>query len=400
MSKDLRGSGRVYQRTYRDGTRNPIWWIQYSVQGHLHRESSRSTERSAAVTLLRSRIGEGATGRPIIGPKAERLMLGEMLDALIARYEADGRGASARMAKRARLHLTRHFGEHARAIGITSAKLDAYKLARQAMLATTRVQKAPDGTAVRIKVAPASATINRELAILRIAFNRALESNLLARDHIPVIHLLSEKHAVRAGFIDPPEFERLHAALPAVLKDPIQFLYTTSWRCGAMRSLEWRDLELERAGASKRAITGGRIHLRAENSKTGCAQTLPLEGALLAIIQRAWAKRRPACPWVFHRAGARIGDFRKAWATACKKAGLPGLLVHDLRRSGIRNLLRAGVPERIAMGISGHRTRAVFDRYNIASETDLAAAMLSVATYHRERAQERPKLVAIRSRAV
>ncbi len=78
---------------------------------------------------------------------------------------------------------------------------------------------------------------------------------------------------------------------------------------------------------------------------------------------------------VFHRDGKSVGLFRKSWATACKKAELGAMLIHDLRRCAVRNMIRAGVPDKIAMSISGHQTRSIFDRYDIVTENDLARAM-------------------------
>ena len=85
---------------------------------------------------------------------------------------------------------------------------------------------------------------------------------------------------------------------------------------------------------------------------------------------------------MFHRNGVPITAFTKAWRTACLKAGCPGRIPHDLRRTAIRNLVRAGVPDRVAMHMSGHKTRSVFERYNIVSETDFADAVLRLDERH------------------
>jgi integrase len=110
---------------------------------------------------------------------------------------------------------------------------------------------------------------------------------------------------------------------------------------------------------------------------------LPLSGTLKDLVERRWQARdyqtranvTAISPYVFHQDGTPVGDFRKAWATACAAAQVPGKLFHDLRRTAVRNMIRAGVPQTVAMAVSGHKTAAMFNRYNITSTEDRRDAL-------------------------
>jgi integrase len=392
MSKELWGSGYVYQR-------GRVWWFNYSVHGKEYRKSARTKKRAEAVKALKLAVGESANGKVVIAPVAERVTLKAMLDSLSDDYKHKGNRPTIAAASR---YLLEHFGEKARALDLTEDALLHYVGARRSMLIKRATGKEiiVDGKTVaeRILQPPSNGTINFELAILRRAFNIMVRAKKLSRDHVPAMPMFNKKTLkVRQGFIEPAAFERLHAALPEHLRDPIRFLFLSGWRKNEMLTLEWRDVELERGERGE--IIAGTARLRPEQSKNDEARALPLPGELLEIIARAHAARSLACPRVFQRDGAPLGSFRKAWASACKAAGFRGLLVHDLRRSAVRNLVDSGLPDGVAMLITGHKTRSIFDRYNIRDETDVKVAMAKAVEWVRKEAKLQPKVVPLRKTA-
>jgi integrase len=215
-----------------------------------------------------------------------------------------------------------------------------------------------------------AATINRPLQLLKEAYHLA---NLVPPCKI---RHLSEAGNVRPGFFEAAEFDSLLKHLPADLHDFCRFARLTAWRKNEIASLTWADIE------------GDTIRLRGVFSKNGNARSVPLNiGELQDIIERRRKLRHnrfnSASEPIFHRGdGKKILEFRKSWRTACKAAGIPGRLFHDFRRTGVRNLIRAGVPQSVAMRISGHETTKMFDRYNIVDDGDLRSAMQSLEQHH------------------
>lgn len=207
--------------------------------------------------------------------------------------------------------------------------------------------------------------INRELSALKRAFNIALQEEKITRK--PYIQRL-EEHNVRQGFFEPWEFTAILAKLPDYLRSPLTFAYYTGWRVQSeILPLTWDRVDLE-AGTV-------RLYRGTTKNKDGRIIALPL--VLREVLEQQWQEHlthSPTCSYVFPKDGERMLTFYKAWRRACKDAGLSGKLSHDFRRTAVRNLVRAGVPERVAMMVTGHKTRDVFDRYNIVSDGDLEEA--------------------------
>ena len=128
-------------------------------------------------------------------------------------------------------------------------------------------------------------------------------------------------------------------------------------------------------------LPGGVARLSPARCKTKAGRLLPISTPLREVLDRRLAHRRKHDVLVFKRDGVTVRQWKVAWANACRRGGVPGRLFHDCRRTAARNLIRAGIPERVAMLLTGHKTRSVFDRYNIVNERELATAGERLAAY-------------------
>ena len=181
-----------------------------------------------------------------------------------------------------------------------------------------------------------------------------------------------EESAPRQGFFEHAEYLAVRDQLtPAVYQDVLDFAYYSGWRRGEITGLTWREIDM----------AGSVIRLDPERSKTKTGRLLPMSQPLKEVLKRRLTERRLDQALVSHRDGEPLIDWRKAWEAACEAAGLRGKRVHDCRRTAARNLIRSGTPERVAMQLTGHKTRSVFDRYNIVSESDLRAGVDRLAAY-------------------
>jgi len=249
-----------------------------------------------------------------------------------------------------RLHLAPFFGRR-RMAAITTADVRRYVARRQ-------------GEGAK------NATINRELAVLKRAFTLAIAEDILpSRPRIP---LLREDN-VRRGFFEAETFEAVRNRLPSDLADFVSFLYVTGWRWRSEAArLRWTSIDFD----------AGEIRLDPGTTKTGEGRVFPFTVELRELLERRRGVTRDreralgrTVPHVFTRLhGEPLGTFNKAWATACRAAGVPGRVLHDFRRTAVRNLVRAGVPERVAMQMVGWKSRQMLDRYHIVSPADLIEA--------------------------
>ncbi|MGA2264427.1 MAG: site-specific integrase [Acidobacteriota bacterium] len=376
-----RGDGLIYQRP---GTR--FWWCAYMLHGEQQRESTHEAEENKAKKYLRDRLkqvhADEIGARKFVGPIAEKVSVNQLLDDLEANYRIRDKF---RPQVESRFKIIRASIGKLPAKSLTETEID--KWIQRLKHTCNRLNRIPEMDRPlhqcneQCKIL-APATINHYTQLL----GQALKYGLRKIGEVPKVTKLKVDNA-RQGFFEYGEFLDVLQFLPEDLRDYTHFDYLCGWRKGEVSNLQWTMIDYE----------AKLLKLPGQFSKNGKPRKIPLQGELWEIIKRRWQQRKlqmPSgetflVPYVFYRKHGRgipgswykIGEFRKTWKRACKAANIPDKIFHDFRRTAARNLVRAGVSEKVAMLITGHRSRSVFERYNITSDEDLIDAVEKVDTH-------------------
>lgn len=378
MAKRAKGEGGLFRVK---GSKN--WKCQYyDASGKQIRASTGTPIKQEALAFLRKLMGDNDRGLVSV-TELRKITYGELRAGLIANYQEKGNSS-----------LIQNDGGDETIVGLHALDEFFNFSADNPGDPFTKIttDRARQFAKQRVKAGLSTATVNRSLACLRRMLSIAHEESKI--QHVPKIRFLKEPPA-RKGFLTEERFEELLNVLPSHLRPLILFLSWCGVRLGEAQQIEWRQVNLDTR----------LIHLAEDRTKNSEARDVPLPPVLVDILSAV----EPKSGRVFDDTNLRV-----EWSKACEAVGLgtrvkevsksgniwyryDGLIVHDLRRSAIRNLVTvAGVPEKVAMKISGHKTRAVFDRYHIVSTEDVTNAMQKVAVA-KARASKKAQLEGDRS---
>jgi len=337
MPRKTDGSGTLYLR-------GGIWWVKIRVDGRPVYESSKSTKKSEAIKLRDKMLAKKSRGE-LSGGSADKVLITVLLDDVLKR---DIKPSTRYVWEKVIEKNIRPFFGKLKAQRLTTDHMDKYREKRKG-----------EGRS--------DATVNRELSILRTSFHNARKRTPPKVLVVPYFPIVAETN-IRKGFLTDEQYDKLRDELPAELKALFVTAYITGLRRGEITAIQWPQVDFE----------AGLITLDKGETKNDDPRSVPiLDGDMLDLLTAAKKERDaewPHSPWVFNRGGERIVDFRWAWDEACKRAGVPDLNFHDLRRTAVRNMRRAGIPQVIRMKISGHKTDSMERRYNIVDGDDLQMA--------------------------
>jgi integrase len=334
-----RGTGSLYLQKG-----SAVWWVKYYRNGKAYRESTRKTNEKEAQDFLKQRLAEIVTGN-FYGPRLERVRIGELADDMLRDYRINGKRSLGNLEARWNLHLKPFFGD-LRAVDVSSDLIARYVDKRQQQEAK-------------------NATINRELAALKRMFHLGHRTTPPKVNRIPAFPRLAEDN-VRKGFLDDGQYETLFGSC------------SENWFRAIVevgRTYGWRKRELLGMRVKQVDLLSRTIRLEPGTTKNRDGREVTMTKRVYELLKLC-VFGKTSEDFVFTRSnGKAVCDFRGTWAKACKDAGVAGLLFHDLRRTAARNLRKAGVAEGVIMKIGGWRTRSVFERYAIVSQSDIADAI-------------------------
>ena len=298
-------------------------------------------------TYTRSERSERKHAKPAPKPAPEKVTCASIWKKYLADAETNGKRTD-RM-EQAWAHLEPEFGNMA-AVSVEPLALFDYRIKRLA-----------DGAA--------NATANRELSMLQASLRFAARLQVIPS--VPLFPKKLKEAKPKEGFVEEEQYKTLAANCDELwLRAFLAIGFYFAWRKGEILGLRVRDVD----------FLGGVLHLR--DSKNGTSRKVVLIPEVQTLLLECVRGKSPEAFLLTHADGSNVVQPRKNWYSLCARCGLGeftkgryrGLQMHDLRRSGVRRMVRRGVSEKVAMTISGHKTRSVFDRYDIGSERDLENA--------------------------
>jgi integrase len=338
---------------------SPYWFIKSWVNGRRYRESTEMDDRSLALAYLQRRLAEARTGRLLQAP--QRVTFEQMHELLLANYRF----------KRNKTDPTRHV----RRLAESFAGLAGEDITEERIAEYSQKRLEQDGMT--------PATLRRELAILK----RMLRLAAPRLPRVPLIDMPRVDNA-RQGFFEEEDLQAILPHLPDHARCLVEFLYLTGWRSSEAFRLQWSDVDWKRQTVWLRDSKNREPRIFPFKYHPRVEQVLREQREAVSRWER---EHERLCPSVFHWRGRPIQKLRRSWTSACRAAGLAGKLLHDFRRTAVRNLIRAGVQQAIAMKITGHKTDSIFRRYLIVDEELLAQATGAVAELLGDRRRSRER---------
>lgn len=376
----------------------------------IYKRAPSEREANRRLEAWKAQVARGEVEKP----GAEKLTVSAIFDLYIGYKEAEAMKSNSYPSM---LRYMREYLGSLPALKLTSSRVEAWRKEEVAWrhMRRQRLDEKKRARGIHVRdygfPEPEVVTVQNYLGCLRAAFKHAVKRGVLRAVPFQVF-LPTPKNALR-GFFEVDEWDRVRVELaspPGAERDGQGRLVTGSGdtdlrtrekgtlyadfcHFGYLYGVRREEAEALSWGQVDRAAREIRLY----DTKNGNPRLLAIEGELAEMIERRWAAREwknrdgiaAISHLVFHFDGKPVGDFRKAWRSACQRAGVAGKKpYHDFRRTAARDGVRAGVPQRVMQQQLGHETSAMFDRYNIVSADDLRSAMRATAAYRQQRKEE------------